>query len=230
LPVLIVGMPRSGTSLTEQILASHPSVYGAGELTFWNAAFNAYQDASRIAEMAREYLERLSAGSGAALRAVDKMPANFMHAGLIHMTFPQARFIHVTRDPIDTCLSIYFQNFFNMGPHGNDLVSLAHYYREYRRVTDHWRAVLPKEALLEVPYESLVVNQELWTRRMLDFIALPWDARCLDFYKTDRPVLTASRWQVRQKIHGASAGRWRNYEKFIGPLKEALGDALKAQS
>jgi len=114
-----------------------------------------------------------------------------------------------------------------MGPHGNDLASLAHYYREYRRVTDHWRSVLPAAALLEVPYESLVKDQELWTRRMLDFIALPWDPACLDFYKTERTVLTASRWQVRQKIHGASSGRWRHYEKFIGPLKTALGDALK---
>jgi tetratricopeptide (TPR) repeat protein len=227
LPVLIVGMPRSGTSLTEQILASHPSVHGAGEVTYWNAAYNAYRGTEQIPGMAREYLERLTAGAGGAPRIVDKMPANFMHAGLIHMVFPQARLIHVTRNPLDTCLSIYFQNFFNMGPHGNELASLAHYYREYRRVIDHWRSVLPPAALLEVPYESLVEDQEVWTRRMLDFIALPWDPACLDFYKTERLVLTASRWQVRQKIHGASAGRWRHYEKFIGPLKAALGDALK---
>jgi tetratricopeptide (TPR) repeat protein len=225
LPVLIVGMPRSGTSLTEQILASHPSVFGAGEVTFWNSSYNEYRDGSPLSGMAREYLERLSGGSGTALRAVDKMPANFMHMGLIHMTFPQARIIHVSRDPLDTCLSIYFQNFFNMGPHGSDLASLAHYYRQYRRVTDHWRSVLPAATLLEVPYEALVEDQEAWTRRMLNFIGLPWDRRCLEFYKTDRVVLTASRWQVRQKIHAASAGRWRHYEKFLAPLKEALGDA-----
>jgi tetratricopeptide (TPR) repeat protein len=230
LPVLIVGMPRSGTSLTEQILASHPSVFGAGELTFWNPSYNAYRDGSSLSETARDYLERLSAGSGSALRVVDKMPANFMHAGLVHMTFPQARIIHVSRDPLDTCLSIYFQNFFNMGPHGNDLASLAHYYREYRRVTDHWRSVLPAASFLEVPYEALIEDQEGWTRRMLDFLALPWDSKCLEFYKTDRVVLTASRWQVRQKIHSASAGRWRHYEKFLGPLKEALGDALPARA
>jgi tetratricopeptide (TPR) repeat protein len=224
LPVLIVGMPRSGTSLMEQILASHSSVYGAGELTFWNSAYNAYRDKGLIAAMARDYLERLSAGAGAALRVVDKMPANFMHAGLVHMTFPRARIIHVRRDPLDTCLSIYFQNFYNMGPHANDLASLAHYYREYRRVTDHWRAVLPPTAWLEVSYEALVEDQEGWTRRMLDFLALPWDPKCLDFYKTERVVLTASRWQVRQKIHAGSTGRWRHYEKFLGPLKEALQD------
>ncbi len=226
LPVLIVGMPRSGTSLTEQILASHPSVHGAGEVTFWNTAFNTYRNNGPISGIARDYLDRLIPGSGAALRVVDKMPANFMHAGLVHMAFPRARIIHVRRDPLDTCLSIYFQNFYNMGPHGNDLVSLAHYYREYRRLTDYWRVTLPPAALLEVSYEALVGDQENWTRRMLEFIGLPWDARTLEFYKTDRPVMTASRWQVRQKIHGTSAGRWRHYEKFLGPLKMALGDIL----
>jgi tetratricopeptide (TPR) repeat protein len=226
LPVLVVGMPRSGTSLTEQILASHPSVHGAGEVTFWNSAFNAYRNSGPIAGLARDYLERLRAESGAALRVVDKMPANFMHEGLVHMAFPRARIIHVRRDALDTCLSIYFQNFFNMGPHGNDLVSLAHYYREYRRLADYWRDVLPTETLLEISYEALIEDQEGLTRRMLEFIGLPWDPRTLDFYKTDRVVLTASRWQVRQKIHGASAGRWRHYEKYLGPLKAALGDIL----
>jgi tetratricopeptide (TPR) repeat protein len=236
LPVLIVGMPRSGTSLTEQILASHPAVFGAGEVTFWNGAFNAYQDAgpgsnsaaTLIPGMARDYLELLGARAdaakrtGTALRVVDKLPANFMHAGLIHVAFPQARIIHVTRHPIDTCLSIYFQNFFNMGPHANDLAALAHYYREYRRVTDHWRAVLPETALLEVPYEGLIEDQEGWTRRMLEFAGLPWDPKCLDFHQTERVVLTASKWQVRQKIHSSSAGRWRNYEQFVGPLRSLI--------
>jgi tetratricopeptide (TPR) repeat protein len=226
LPVLVVGMPRSGTSLIEQILASHPFVHGAGEVTFWNSAFNDYRKAVPISGLAENYLERLRAGSGAAVRVVDKMPANFMHEGLVHMALPRARIIHVRRDPLDTCLSIYFQNFFNMGPHGNDLVALAHYYREYRRLTGYWRGLLPKNTLLEISYEALIEDQEGVTRRMLEFIGLPWDPRTLDFYKTDRLVLTASRWQVRQKIHGASAGRWRNYEKFIGPLKVALGDIL----
>lgn len=226
LPVLVVGMPRSGTSLVEQILASHPSVHGAGEVTFWNSAFNAYRKAVPISGLAENYLERLTAGSGAAVRVVDKMPANFMHEGLVHMAFPRARIIHVRRDPLDTCLSIYFQNFFNMGPHGNDLVALAHYYREYRRLTDYWRGLLPKNSLIEISYEALIEDQEGQSRRMLEFIGLPWDPRTLDFYKTDRLVLTASRWQVRQKIHGASAGRWRNYEKYIGPLQVALGDIL----
>jgi tetratricopeptide (TPR) repeat protein len=230
LPVFIVGMPRSGTSLTEQILASHPAVFGAGELPFWDVAFTAYSkaeleskiDANLIAGIAADYLDRLTALSGGALRVVDKMPANFLYAGLIHAAFPRARMIHMQRHPIDTCLSIYFQNFFSMGPYANDLDNLAHYYGEYVRILNHWRSVLPATALLEVPYEALLEDQEGWTRRMLDFIGLPWDPKCLDFHQTDRVVITASKWQVRQKINAASAGRWRNYEKFLGPLQRLM--------
>ena len=150
------------------------------------------------------------------------MPTNFWYAGLIHAAFPRARFIHMQRHPIDTCLSIYFQNFFNREPYANDLDSLAHYYGEYIRITDHWRTVLPAAALLEVPYEALIEDQEGWTRRMLDFVGLPWDPKCLDFHETDRVVITASKWQVRQKINTASAGRWRNYEKYVAPLRHLM--------
>jgi len=230
LPVFIIGMPRSGTSLTEQILASHPAVFGAGELAFWNTAFVAYKKAglrggaaaNLIPSMARDYLARLTPMCGAAVRVVDKMPANFFYAGLIHAAFPRARIIHMQRHPLDVCLSIYFQNFFNMGPYANDFDNLAHYYGEYLRITDHWRAVLPATTLLEVPYEALIEDQEGWTRRMLDFIGLPWDPKCLDFHQTDRVVITASRWQVRQRINATSAGRWRNYEKFVGPLQRLM--------
>jgi hypothetical protein len=126
------------------------------------------------------------------------------------------------RHPIDTCLSIYFQNFFGMGPYANDLDDLAHYYGEYIRITNHWRAVLPAATLLEVPYEALLEDQEGWTRRIVEFIDLPWDPKCLDFHRTERVVITASKWQVRQKINAASAGRWRNYEKFVGPLRHLM--------
>jgi tetratricopeptide (TPR) repeat protein len=232
-PVFIVGMPRSGTSLAEQILASHPAVVGAGELPFWNGAFSAYRkaevqgllDAQLIAELAADYLARLAAESDGGLRVVDKMPANFFYAGLIHAAFPRARIIHMQRHPIDTCLSIYFQHFFGMGPFANDLDDLAHYYGQYLRIMNHWRALLPATALLEVPYEALIENQEGWSRRMVDFIGLPWDPKCLDFHQTDRVVITASKWQVRQKIHSASAGRWKNYEKFVAPLRAALDGA-----
>jgi tetratricopeptide (TPR) repeat protein len=226
LPVFVVGMPRSGTSLTEQILASHPAVSGAGELTFWDAAFDAHlkaelegNGAAHLSKMTGDYLDCLTASAGGAQRVIDKMPANFLYLGLIHAACPRARIIHMQRHPIDTCLSIYFQHFFNMGPYANDLDDLVHYYGEYLRVTDHWRTVLPATALLEIPYEGLIEDQEGWTRRMLDFIGLPWDPKCLDFHETERAVTTASKWQVRQRIYAASAGRWRNYEKFLGPLQ-----------
>jgi len=229
-PVFVVGMPRSGTTLVEQILASHPAVFGAGELKFWGNAFAGFESAAdegdRVATMipgmAREYLEHLGALAGSALRVIDKMPANFRYAGLIHAALPRARIIHMRRYPLDTCLSIYFHNFLNRGTYANDLDNLAHYYAEYVRLTDHWRAVLPAAALLEVPYEGLIADQEGWTRRMLEFVGLPWDARCLEFHQTDRVVITASKWQVRQKIHSGSAGRWRRYEKHVAPLRRLL--------
>jgi tetratricopeptide (TPR) repeat protein len=230
LPVFIIGMPRSGTSLAEQILASHPAVSGAGEVRHWNDSYGALQRAAaaqridvRVIEgLARDYLDRVAALANGAQRVVDKMPANFLYAGLIHAVFPRARIIHMRRHPIDTCLSIYFQNFFGMGPYANDLDDLAHYYGQYLRLADRWRAALPAAALLEVPYEALVENQEGWSRRMVEFIGLPWDRQCLDYYKTDRTVITASKWQVRQRLNPASVGRWRNYQDYIGPLRGLL--------
>ncbi len=226
-PVFIIGMPRSGTSLTEQILASHPAVYGAGEVRFWDRAFAqpGPADTSALARLAGEYLAKLGAQEGESLRVTDKMPANFLYAGLIHAALPRARIIHMQRNPLDTCLSVYFQNFFNVSPYANDLDSLAHYYGEYLRIMAHWRGVLPAATLLEVPYEALVADTERWTRRMLEFIELPFDARCLEFHQTERVIITASKWQVRQKISTASAGRWRHYEKYLGPLAHLAAGA-----
>jgi tetratricopeptide (TPR) repeat protein len=228
-PVFIVGMPRSGTSLAEQILASHPAVFGAGEVRFWDRAFATLEEAARLGDpdrcisgLAEEYLRRVSGRAGAAQRITDKMPANFLYAGLIHAVFPGARIIHMHRHPLDTCLSVYFQNFFNVSPYANDLGDLAHYYGEYLRIMAHWRSVLPEHALLEVPYEGLVEDAEGWTRRMLEFVGLPWDPKCLQFHQTDRVVITASKWQVRQKITARSVGRWRNYEKHVAPLRHLL--------
>jgi len=225
-PVFIVGMPRSGTSLSEQILASHPAVFGAGELAYWQNALAAFQaaeardnaGAALIPGMARDYLARLDTLSAQALRVVDKMPQNFLAVGLIHAAFPRARIIHLQRHPIDTCLSIYFHYFSHLHPYANEFDNLAHYYGEYLRITDHWRSVLPESALLEVPYEALIADQERWSRRMVDFVGLPWDPGCLNFHQTDRVVITLSKWQVRQKITNTSAGRWRNYEKHVAPL------------
>jgi tetratricopeptide (TPR) repeat protein len=225
-PVFIVGMLRSGTTLAEQILASHPAVFGAGELTFWNTAWATYQssvlDGKRSAgilrKLANDYLQLLVGLSGDALRVIDKMPTNFAFLGLIHAALPNARIIHMRRNPIDVCLSIYFQHFEAAVSYANDLEDLAHYYTEYLRVMKHWRSTLPKGAILDVPYEGLVNDPEAWSRKMLEYIGLPWDPRCLDFHETDRIVITASKWQVRQKITNSSVLRWRNYERFLGPL------------
>ena len=225
-PVFIVGMPRSGTTLAEQILASHPAVLGAGELSFWQMAvgarelsvFHADAGHNALAPLADDYLQLLQSLSPDAVRVVDKMPGNFMFLGLIRAALPRARIIHMQRDPIDTCLSIYFQHFESAGAYANDLEDLAHYYTEYSRLMSHWRAILPADSMLEVPYEELVADQEAWSRRLLEFIGLPWDARCLDFHRTERAVMTASNWQVRQKISKGSVGRWRGYADFVGPL------------
>jgi len=229
-PVFIVGMPRSGTSLAEQILASHPYVFGAGELMFWSTASATYHSSARNGEVigsllhkfAGDYLQLLERLSADALRVVDKMPGNFMFLGLIHAALPEARIIHMRRDPIDTCLSIYFQDFGAVLAYANDLEDLAHYYGEYRRLMSHWQSVLPENAILDVPYEGLVADQEAWSRKMLEFIALPWDPHCLEFHQTRRSVVTTSKWQVRQKISTSSVARWRNYAQHVGPLLPLL--------
>jgi tetratricopeptide (TPR) repeat protein len=225
-PVFVVGMPRSGTSLAEQILASHPAIFGAGELPFWNSAASACESLARngepggdiVPKLAADYLRLLEKLSPDALRVVDKMPANFLSLGLIHEALPDARIIHMRRNPIDTCLSIYFQHFKSAHPYADDLDDLVHYYGEYSRLMKHWRDALPEDVILDVPYEGLVDDQEGWSRKMLQFVGLPWEPRCLDFHRADRSVMTASKWQVRQKINRSSLERWRNYEKFIGPL------------
>jgi hypothetical protein len=217
-PVFVVGMPRSGTSLAEQILASHPAIFGAGELPFWNSAASEESSARGggpgggpggdpgggdiVPKLAADYLRLLEQLSPGALRVVDKMPVNFLSLGLIHEALPSARIIHMRRNPIDTCLSIYFQHFRSAHSYADDLDDLVHYYGEYSRVMKHWRDALPADAILEV----------------LQFVGIPWEPRCLDFHRAERSVMTASKWQVRQKIHRSSVERWRNYEKFIGPL------------
>jgi tetratricopeptide (TPR) repeat protein len=236
-PVFIVGMLRSGTTLAEQILASHPQVCGAGELMFWGeqlAAVTARACAAGAREIcdddrfaaaataADDYLELLRRTSADAARVVDKMPTNFLGLGLIHAALPRARIIHMRRNPVDTCLSIYFQHFEAANTYANSLEDLAHYYREYRRLMQHWRTTLPAGALLEVPYEGLAEDLEGWTRKMLEFIDVPWESRCLDFHKTPRTVVTASKWQVRQPIDRRFVQRWRNYENFVQPLISLL--------
>jgi tetratricopeptide (TPR) repeat protein len=226
-PVFIIGMLRSGTTLAEQILASHPSVAGAGELTFWSTQIAARTntetpqlrpDDAELRSLRRRYLDLLRSAAPPAGVVVNKHPTNFFAVGLIHAAFPQARIIHMQRNPLDTCLSIYFQHLEAANTYAHDLADLADYHRQYRRLMDHWRKVLPSHILLDVPYEELVATPQLWTRRMLDFIEVDWDPRCLEFNRTARTVVTASKWQVRQPMNAASVNRWRSYEPFIGPL------------
>jgi tetratricopeptide (TPR) repeat protein len=225
-PVFVVGMPRSGTSLVEQIIASHPAAKGAGELGFIDDAMIAPGSELRrgiLSESTKKhfadaYLRSLEARAGEALRIVDKNPVNSDYLGAIYSTFPNARIIYMQRDPIDTCLSSYFQYFSPVMNFTMDLSDLAHYCREHQRLMAHWRAVLPPGSILDVPYSELVADQEAWTRKILNFLGLEWDQRCLDFHLTERQVVTASTWQVRQKIYTGSVARWRNYERFIGPL------------
>jgi tetratricopeptide (TPR) repeat protein len=226
-PVFVLGMPRSGTSLVEQIIASHPSARGAGELQFWLDAGRANHDELRQGilgepvrkNLAEDYLGVLALHAPDALRVVDKTNFNCDHLGLLHSVFPKARIIYMRRDPIDTCLSCYFQNFSASMRFSMDLTDLADYYRGHQRLMKHWITALPAGTVLEVPYEELVADQVGWTHRILDFLGLEWDDRCLSFDKTERPVNTASAWQVRQKIYSRSVERWRHYDRFIGPLK-----------
>lgn len=225
-PVFVVGMMRSGTSLVEQIIASHPRVSGAGELDFWPSVARKHEhrlrrdvpDAALTREFADSYLRILARRSQDALRVVDKSNFNSDFLGLIRLVFPNARFVYVRRDPIDTCLSCYFAQFANTLNFTTDLLDLAHYYREHHRLMMHWRSALPSGTLLDVSYEDLVADQETWSRRIVEFVGLEWDPRCLEFHKSERPVLTASNWQVRQPVYSRSVKRWSNYEKHIGPL------------
>ena len=231
--VFIVGMPRSGTTLAEQILASQTAVFGAGELPFWNGAAPRYaaaraageDESAVLSSLAEEYLTMLRGLSADASRVVDKMPGNFLYLGLLRAALPGARIIHLRRNPIDTCLSIYFQNFSAVHSYANDLEDLAHYYGEYVRLMEHWRRILPPGAMLEVTYEELVDDPQTWSRRMLEFSGLPWDASCLEFHRSVRPVSTFSKWQARQKIHSASIQRWRHYEPFVQPLRHLVDSA-----
>jgi tetratricopeptide (TPR) repeat protein len=235
LPIFVIGMMRSGTTLAEQILASHPLVHGAGELravsqitvalTERGGGTDTYPellarlDAATVRAVAEEHLLRLRQLGGAAPRVVDKMPSNFLHLGLIATLFPRARIVHCRRDAIDTCLSCYAQNFVSPFPFKHDLGQLGFYYREYQRLMIHWTQVLP---IFELRYEELTAAPEQVSRELLAYCGLDWDDRCLRFHETGRPVRTASMLQVRQPMYRSAVGRWKHYEKHLGPLIEAL--------
>ena len=171
-----------------------------------------------------DYVRRLTARAPEAERITDKMPANFFLVGLIHLMLPKAKIVHVRRSPLDTCLSNFTRLFGRNQFQSYDLRELGLYYRDYARVMAHWREVLPKEAFHEIQYEDLVTEPEAEVRRLLAYLDLPWDDACLAFHESKRQVRTASMTQVREPIHRGSVGRWKRYERFLGPLIEALGD------
>jgi Sulfotransferase family len=237
-PVFIVGMPRSGTTLVEQILASHPEACAVGERADFTHALSeflrAHPDlASSLGSLTQmhfrwlgaEYLRRISEAPGARERArkiVNKYPFNFAAMGVIHMALPNARFIHVRRSPVDTCLSCYSHLFKDIA-FSYDLGELGRYYRAYHALMAHWRAALPTGVLVEVDYEALVTDFEPHARRLLDHCGLEWNDACTDFYLTPRHVVTASAAQVRKPLFQTSLKRWRPDRTHIAPLLDALG-------
>jgi tetratricopeptide (TPR) repeat protein len=244
MPIFVIGMPRSGTTLVEQIIASHPNVHGAGELQSLNDVVVTVRGADgntipypefipalgdfALQQIGGRYvaeLLRLAAASVSCAdaqqpieRVTDKMPPNYYFAGLIHLALPNATIIHTVRDPVDTCISCFSKLFSAEQNHTYDLAELGRYYRRYQRLMQHWHRVLPAGRILDVRYEEVVADLEAQARRIVSHCRLAWDDRCLSFHKTSRPVRTASATQVRQPIYNSAVGRWRAYERFLGPL------------
>ena len=237
-PVFIVGMPRSGTSLVEAILGAHPKIRAGGELdgipdlvtrlSTVQAGGTPYPqcldglDATTLTGLATEYMSCHGTPRAAPQCVTDKLPANFLHLGLIALLFPAARVIHCTRDPADTALSCYVQNFSAAGlAFSRNLEHIAAYYGAYHRLMDHWREVLPVE-VMDLRYEDLVADGGKWSRRLVTFAGLAWREECLQFHSLDRVVATASHAQVREPIYSSSVGRARNYRRFLGDLPDRL--------
>ncbi|HTV32971.1 MAG TPA: tetratricopeptide repeat protein [Methylocella sp.] len=237
-PIFILGMPRSGSTLVEQILASHPKVAGAGEIDdLWkaikglNGAIKGISSPEGLARLSDEefhqfgtnYVDRIRLTLPDAEHVTNKTLENFRFIGLIHLALPNARIIHTRRDPIDTCLSCFSKLFVgNNLPFTYDLEELGRYYRAYEAMMRHWRRILPENVMLELRYEEVVADLDGQTRRILAHCDLEWDPRCLDFHRTERQVRTASKVQVRQPVYQSAVGRWRCYEPFLGPLLRAL--------
>jgi len=232
-PVFIVGMPRSGTTLIEQVLASHPAVFGAGEMetlhgivqhagsiqgdsSAWGSLLSSFR------EMGQDYLEKTWRLAPDFHYISDKMPPNYRYLGLIHLMLPNAKIIHAMRDPMDTCFSCYATLFKEQNDFSYDLETLGRHYLRYARLMEYWHDVLPAGRILNVRYEDVVSDLESEARRMLDYLGLPWDDACLRFYENRRAVRTASLSQVRKPIYSASVGRWKRFEKYLGPLQEII--------
>lgn len=245
LPIFVLGMPRSGTTLTETIIASHPMVYGAGELNdILEIASQAGGGSSanensigyplnmqgitkaELKALGERYISGLQARAPALPRITDKMPANFNCLGLIHLMLPNAKIVHVKRNPIDTCLSCYTRLFNKSQLQSYDLQDIGRYYRNYATLMEHWRKVLPVGSFYEIQYEDIIADAEGQSRALIDYCGLEWNDACLDFHKTERNIRTASVTQVRQPIYKTSVEKWRHYEKHLGQLLDALGDLV----
>ena len=247
--IFIVGMPRSGSTLVEQILASHPDVFGAGEVKYLARALGQIRDRFPSMDcypaifqqmdqfhfelLGKSYLSQLGATAGQAKRITDKLPTNYFFIGLINLIFPNAKFIHTRRNPVDTCLSAFTKLFKDDMPHSYDFGELGRYYLQYQSLMDHWRKALPEGTILDVQYEDVVSDLEGNARRLIDFVGLDWDPDCVEFHKSKRPVKTASVAQVRKPVYTDSVERWRRYGPALQPLVEALnynpGDANPAR-
>jgi tetratricopeptide (TPR) repeat protein len=232
LPVFVVGMPRSGTTLIEQILGSHPMVTPAGELKRLQGLTDALPNypacvadltAVELKTLGEAYLAQVAPMAAGKRHVVDKMPSNFLLCGMIRLVLPEARIVHSRRDPLDTCLSCYTKLFAGEQAFAYDQTELGHFHRAYQALMAHWRAIMPATHFLEVDYEKVVDDLEGEAQRMLDFLGLPWDERVLKFHETERPVRTASVNQVREPIYHASVGRWRKHAAQLKPLLAALG-------
>jgi tetratricopeptide (TPR) repeat protein len=237
-PVFIVGMPRSGTTLVEQILASHSKVFGAGEIETFSQVIVQFRSQNSVAasfpemvsamslealhHLGSNYIELTKSAAPAVERIVDKLPQNFKYVGLIHLALPNARIIHVRRDPLDTCFSCFSLLFSGDQSFTYDLGELGRYYLGYATLMQHWRRVLPHSVMIDVQYEDLVADLDGQARAIVDHCGLEWEDACLAFHQTQRQVKTASSVQVREPIYRTSVGRWRQYENFLGPLIEAL--------
>jgi tetratricopeptide (TPR) repeat protein len=230
-PIFVVGMPRSGSTLIEQILASHPQIHAAGELTALEKMTDGNQfpedipalDGAALRRLGESYLARLPALADGRVRIVDKLSGNFLRIGLIRLILPNARIIHTVRHPIDTCISCYSKLFTAGLYFSYELAELGRYYRAYSKLMAHWRSVLPTGVMLDVSYEDLVDGLEGQARRLIDYCSLPWDDRCISFHATSRPIKTASAVQVRKPLFRGSLQRWRHYEAGLAPLLHELG-------
>ncbi len=244
-PVFIVGMPRSGSTLVEQIISAHPRAFGAGEIKVLHRSLGALRDRLpsipkypamvsalepvHFTQIADAYLDEVRRDAGGAERITDKLLTNFFFVGLIHILFPNARIIHTRRNPVDTCLSAYTKLFKDDMPHSYDFGELGRYYRGYEDLMRHWEAVLPPGVMITVDYEDVVADIDTHARRLIDHVGLDWDDACLDFHKSTRAVKTASVVQVRKPVYRTSVERWKRYGDGLKPLVEALGYEAGAQ-